>query len=467
MAVPTQLVFSTPPTPNIPVGGNAGSAVTVEEETSLGQLAGGSSDHIALTVKSPDNATQTYSQTASGGIATFNLGKPALSQTGVYTYTASSTGLTSAVATETALAHSYTPPATTVGTADSAQSATMVFTAKFKVGSIGVLTQGASSLDFRLAVGGTCAVGTTYNAGQSCTVNCIFNPTHPGPRYGAVTLSNSTNPAQQVALEYLQGRGNGPQVVFPGNKTQTAVDSGFSSPSGVAADGAGNIFIADSTSNVVQEILAAGGYTTVKTLGSGFSCPRGVAVDGGGNVFVADSCNNAVKEIVAIGGYTTVKTLASGFSAPAGIAVDGRGNVYVADTGHHVVKQIAVAGGYTAVKTLGGSTANIYPNGLALDGSGDVFVADSSDNTIREIPASGGYTTVTLLASGFNAPQGMAMDAAGNLYVADSNNSAVRELMAPAAMPRSSRWAAASPIPLAWRSTAAATSSLPTRATAP
>jgi sugar lactone lactonase YvrE len=430
VAVPAQLVFGVSPAANIPVGGNAGSGVTVEEETSLGQLAGGSSDQITLTVKYPDNTTQTYTQTASGGVATFNLSKPRLFDAGAYTYTASSTGLTSAVATETAFAHSYAPPTTKVGTADSVQTATMVFTAKYKVGSIGVLTQGASNLDFQLAAGGACAVGTTYNAGQSCTVNYIFNPTHPGPRYGAIVLSNSTIPAQLVALEYLQGRGNGPQVVFPANTAQSALGSGFSSLSGVAVDGAGNVFTADSTNNVVQEILAAGGYTTTKTLGSGFSCPRAVAVDGGGNVFVADSCNNAVKEIIAVGGYTTVKTLASGFSAPAGVAVDGRGNVYVADTGHHVVKQIAVAGGYTTVKTLGGSTPNVYPNGLALDGSADVFVADSSDNTLREIPASGGYTTVTLTASGFNAPQGVAIDAAANLYLADSNNGVVKELLA-------------------------------------
>ena len=51
--------------------------------------------------------------------------------------------------------------------------------------------------------------------------------------------------------------------------------------------------------------MAAGGYTTVNTLGSGFNSPIGVAVDGSGNVFVADTGNNAVKEIVAAGGTTS------------------------------------------------------------------------------------------------------------------------------------------------------------------
>ena len=62
----------------------------------------------------------------------------------------------------------------------------------------------------------------------------------------------------------------------------------------------------------MEEILAAGGYTTVNTLGSGFNTPEGVAVDGSGNVYVADFGNNAVKEIVAAGGYTTVNTLGRG-----------------------------------------------------------------------------------------------------------------------------------------------------------
>jgi NHL repeat len=71
----------------------------------------------------------------------------------------------------------------------------------------------------------------------------------------------------------------------------------------------------------VKEILAASGYTTVNTLGSGFNSPTGVAVDGNGNVFVADTFNNATKEILANSGYTTVNT--SGFSNRIGVAVDG------------------------------------------------------------------------------------------------------------------------------------------------
>ena len=84
---------------------------------------------------------------------------------------------------------------------------------------------------------------------------------------------------------------------------QTALRISITSPSGLAVDGNGNVFVADTLNNAVKEILAAGAYTTVNTLGSGFFQPQGIAVDGSGNVFVADRVNNAVKEILAAGGY--------------------------------------------------------------------------------------------------------------------------------------------------------------------
>src|SRR5262245_50408083 len=76
--------------------------------------------------------------------------------------------------------------------------------------------------------------------------------------------------------------------------------------------------------------------TETTTLGSGFSTPTGVAVDGAGNVFVADTGHDAVKKILPNG---TILTLGS-FSRPSGVAVDAAGNVFVADLGHNAVKEI-------------------------------------------------------------------------------------------------------------------------------
>ena len=329
---------------------------------------------------------------------------------------------------EQAWAASLTEP---VGSTSPVQTATLTFTASGTLGAIEVLTLGAPNLDFVQfpadpVAGQTCIVGTAYTVGQTCTVTYTFTPTHPGPRYGGVTLTTSAGVL--LGNGYISGIGTGPQVIFSSNNLQSVLGSGFSTPLGVAVDGSGNIFVADGTQSAVKEILAAGGYTTVNTLGSGFNFPTGVAVDGNGNVFVADSGNNAVKEILAPGGYTTINTLGSGFYHPYGVAVDGSGNVYVADSDNNAVKEILASGGYTTINTLGSGFNGPY--GVAVDGSGNVYVADTLNNAVKEILAAGGYTTVDTLGSGFYFPHGVAVDASGNVFVADWDNNAVKEILA-------------------------------------
>jgi secreted PhoX family phosphatase len=89
----------------------------------------------------------------------------------------------------------------------------------------------------------------------------------------------------------------------------------------------------------------------VSTLGNGFSFPNGVALDGSGNVFVADTDNNTVKEVLAADGYTTVNMLGRGFLSPSGVALDGGGN--------NVVKEILVTDGTADVSTGAHSSTNV------------------------------------------------------------------------------------------------------------
>ena len=112
----------------------------------------------------------------------------------------------------TALPIVYTAPTEPVGTASGTQTATLLFNSSFTLGSINVLTQGAPGLDFNTAGGGTCAVGSSYSAGQTCTVNYTFTPIAPGTRFGAITIvDNSSN--LQASL-YLIGSGTGPLALF-------------------------------------------------------------------------------------------------------------------------------------------------------------------------------------------------------------------------------------------------------------
>ena len=306
------------------------------------------------------------------------------------------------------------------------------FEADETLGSTAVVTQGAPNLDFTDAGGGTCKAGKAYSAGDSCTIKAVLKPISPGARYGAAELLDGSG--KLLAFGYVQGTGVGPQVTFANSTSgvylpslQSTPGSGFTYPFSVAVDASGNVFVGDTGNGAVKEIVADGGYTTVKTLPGVFNTPRGVAVDGAGNVFVATSSDPTVKEILAAGGYASVKTLGSGFYIPHGVAVDGSGNVFVADSNNNAVKEILAADGYNTIRTLGSGFRE--PLGLALDGNGNVFVADSNNYAVKEILAASGYTTVKTLASGF-VSYGVAVDGGGNVFVADTEFGSVQEILA-------------------------------------
>src|SRR5262249_32441102 len=143
-------------------------------------------------------------------------------------------------------------------------------------------------------------------------------------------------------------------------------------PLGLAADGAGNLYIADAGNNVIRKVNTSGIITTVAGIGgragsSGdggaatgalLNIPSGIAVDGAGNLFIGDSGNNRVRRVDAASG--TILTIAGGNS-----------NGYGGD------------GGPALNATLN------FPWGIAVDPSGAVYVADRNNNRIRKISGSG------------------------------------------------------------------------------
>ncbi len=112
-------------------------------------------------------------------------------------------------------------------------------------------------------------------------------------------------------------------------------NSGLGNPSGVTVDGAGDVFIADSTKNRVIEVASSGTQTTVV---SGLSEPSGVAVDSAGDVFVADTFNSRVVEVTKAGTQTTV---GSELDFPQGVAVDAAGDVFIADTANNRIVEVS------------------------------------------------------------------------------------------------------------------------------
>lgn len=266
----------------------------------------------------------------------------------------------------------------------------------------------------------------------------------------------------------------GSTVGQSGSVDGTGAAAQFDSPTAVAVDSAGNVYVSDFANHAIRKVTAAGVVTTLAgTAGQSgnadgvgpaarFSYPSGLAVDNAGNILVGDSQNHVIRRITAAGVVTTLAGAAGLFSSadgtgsaarfysPLGVAVDGAGNVYIADTGNNTIRTVTATGvvttltGNALVSADGTSTAArfLFPNAVALDRSGNAYVADTLNHTIRKIANNGMVTTLagssgqsggadgTAAEARFNYPSGVAVDVSGNVWVADRDNHAIRRVTA-------------------------------------
>ncbi len=259
-----------------------------------------------------------------------------------------------------------------------------------------------------------------------------------------------------------------------GPATATQLDR----PRGVAVDGAGNLYIADTQNKRIRKVDSTGTITTVAGTGVwGFSgdggpaseaqlsTPRGVTVDGAGNLYIADSRNHRIRKVDSTGTITTVAgTGVEGFSGdggpavearisfPEGVAVDGAGNLYIGDLYNNRIRKVDSRGTITTIAGTGegsysgdggpASEAQLStPSGVAVDGAGNLYIGDTYNYRIRKVDSTGTITTIAGTGEdGFSgdggpateahlyAPQSLAVDGAGNLYIGDLYNHRIRKV---------------------------------------
>ncbi len=260
----------------------------------------------------------------------------------------------------------------------------------------------------------------------------------------------------------------------------SATSATFASPSAVAYDVAGNLYIADAKNNVVRELLKSSGLVmTVTGTGiAGFSgdggasiaaqldTPTGIALDTKGNLYIADSHNHRIREVIngtistfagigtpgfaGDGGQATAAQLA----LPSAVAIDANGRLLIADTNNQRIR--AVANG--VITTVVGDGEELFagdggpataasldqPTGLAVDSAGNLYIADRHNQRIRVVNTIGTITTLAGSGSGLAGsfsgdgasaasatlakPTSVSVDAAGNVYIADTNNQRIREV---------------------------------------
>ena len=261
-----------------------------------------------------------------------------------------------------------------------------------------------------------------------------------------------------------------------------ATSAKFANQGGIAKDSSGNLYIADTGNCRIRKIDSSGIITTIAgTTTAGYSgdggaatsatlfIPSGIAVDSANNIYIADSTNQVIRKIDSSGIITTIAgTGAGGFFGdgglatsaklfnPEGVLVDSIGNIYIADTDNGRIRKIDSSGIINTIAgngTVGGMISGIYKHtnaiaisspigvvksGIALDSSGNLYIGEWGFGFIHKMDSSGIINTIAgtgtvvdpsgdggpAINAVLSAPYSLAVDS-GNVYICDEGSSII------------------------------------------
>ena len=262
--------------------------------------------------------------------------------------------------------------------------------------------------------------------------------------------------AWRAHVTTLAGDGS-PQV----RDNEQARRAAFSDPFGIAVATDGTVYVADAgDSNRIRKVTSEGVVTTLaggnegfsdgNGLAASFNTPSSLALDARGNLYVADTSNNRIRKITPQGdvstiagdgtaGYIDGPAAQARFNGPVGVAVDAQGNVFVADTYNDRVRMISpdgqvstIAGAGTPGFADGDRNAALFdtPCGIIVASDGTLIVADTGNDRLRKITKDGNVSTWNATVNGENlsSPIGLAMTHDNFLYVTELDRSRVIQI---------------------------------------
>jgi uncharacterized protein (TIGR03437 family) len=226
---------------------------------------------------------------------------------------------------------------------------------------------------------------------------------------------------------------------------KAAVNAQLNFPYGLAADSAGNVYVADLGNQRVRRIGTDGVIATIAGTGKKVSSPdgaapldtsllspRNVAVDAAGNLYIAEFEGHRVRKLTPGGKLTTVagtgvagwsgdgnRATAAQINYPAGMAFDRAGALYFADSGNHMVRKLYADGTIGSLGTAFGGNPGLgmsTPVAIAVDQAGTLYVGGPAAFVVRAFTATGKWITYTGIGDSVND---MAADPNGNLFIAD------------------------------------------------
>lgn len=264
-----------------------------------------------------------------------------------------------------------------------------------------------------------------------------------------------------------------------------ALNAQFNVVYDIDADRTGNVYLIDLGNNRVRKINTSGTIVTVagnglpgdpmvNGVGDGgpatlapLYTPVSMAIDENGNIYVVETSKNMIRKINHAGILSTfagMGFLHAGYSgdggpalhaklnAPVDIAVDKNGSLFIAELGNHVIRKIDVNGiistfagtGVAGYSGDGGPATNarlFRPYGVAVDTAGNVYIAEDSNHVIRKVDPGGVITTIAGTGvRGYSGdggparqamltnPQRLAVDDSGHIYLTDWVNHTVRKI---------------------------------------